>query len=252
MKLVASVIARNEADRYLHPCLEHLLEFVDEIVLLDDGSTDATEDLLGDLGDPRIIVHRNGDEDRNDEPDFFLHANGRNRLLHLTLERHPTYVLAVDADEFVSDGQAVRRACEAGADAVSLEISEVWEACADVLCVRQDGGWRSHPISAVWRPDRLHGQRLGLADKQTATGRVPDVAHRLRARPSGAAQLHFGWTNRADRLERFKRYPPGSGHANQHVESIMWPDSRVTLEAWAWPPALDGYRPVLLERANRG
>ena len=73
----------------------------------------------------------------------------------------------------------------------SVEIAEVWEASDDLLCVRQDGGWRSHQIAAVWRPAALRAQRLALADKQTATGRVPDAVHRLRAAPSGRVAAPF-------------------------------------------------------------
>lgn len=252
VKIIGSVIARNEADRYLEPCLRALLEWVDEIRLLDDSSTDATQDMLATIHDPRIVVHHHEVENRNQHTDFHLHAAARTRLLHFTLGGDPTYIAAVDADEFVTDGAAVRHACERDPDAVAVNIAEVWQACGDRLCIRQDGGWRSHPIAAVWRVQRFRGQVLKLTDKQTATGRVPDAVHKVKAVPSGAAQLHFGWTNQAERAERFKRYPPGSGHNDQHVQSILWPDNRVTLEAWEWPASWsNGLREAVLGRANR-
>ena len=237
MKIVAGLILRNERHRYLEYALANLLEFVDEVAVMDDGSTDGWEDLIP-RGAP-VEIHRIDQSGRDSQPAFFRHAVARNHLLRFTLEREPDWVVASDADELFDNGPALRAACEAAAaPALSVEIAEVWEASDDLLCVRQDGGWRSHQIAAVWRPAALRAQRLALADKQTATGRVPDAVHRLRAAPSGVSLLHFGWSNERERAERFKRYPPGSGHAGAHVASIMWPCDRVQLQGRDWPAGL--------------
>ena len=42
MRLVASLIGRNELSRYLVPCIESLQEFCDEIRVVDDYSTDGS------------------------------------------------------------------------------------------------------------------------------------------------------------------------------------------------------------------
>lgn len=190
MKLSAGLILRNEADRYLEFALENLLAFVDEIAVVDDGSTDGWEDLIPPGAPVRIL--KLDQAGRDDEPDFHRHAAARNRLLHWTLEGKPDYVVATDADEFVADGQAVRRACETGAQVVTLEMAEVWEACEDLLCIRQDGGWRAHEIGCVWRAEAFAKQALSLADHGHATGRVPDLVHRGKAVRSGTSVLHFG------------------------------------------------------------
>lgn len=257
MNLIASLIVRNELGRYLGPCIEALLDFCDEIRVLDDGSTDGWyETLAPTWGRQRakVKVHRHEVAGRESYQDFHLHAAARNRLLKFTLEGDPGYVLAIDADEFVTDGAAVRRECENGSDVLSLEIVEVWQACDEVLCSREDGGWRGHEIGCVWRADRFKGAVLMLADKKTATGRVPDVVHRVPARPTGEGQLHFGWANQAERAERFKRYDTaGDGHSSAHVHSIMWPDERVQLRPRDWPPSWpSGLREAIHERANRG
>jgi glycosyltransferase involved in cell wall biosynthesis len=46
VKLIASLIVRNELKRYLEPCVAHLLEFCDEIRVLDDRSDDGTREWL--------------------------------------------------------------------------------------------------------------------------------------------------------------------------------------------------------------
>lgn len=57
MRLVSAILARNEAgeDRYLRRVLARCREFSDDVLLLDDGSTDATRDIAKERG---CIVHR--------------------------------------------------------------------------------------------------------------------------------------------------------------------------------------------------
>lgn len=255
LNLCASVIVRDELDRFLGPCLKSLLEFCDTVCILDDSSTDGWEETLrpgwGAAGS-RVLVRLHSVPDRNDHSSFHLHAAARTSLMRFTLESDIDYVVAIDADELVSDGAAVRKACERGPEAVSTVITEVWEACDELLCTREDGGWRQHPIANVWSAGRFRDQALKLTDRGTATGRVPDVVHRARAVPSGAHTLHFGWSCRADRAERFARYGgPNEGHASAHVKSIMWPDSLVTLKPLPWPSWPDGVRGQVFERAQR-
>lgn len=259
MKVTAGLIIRNEAARYLGMAVENLLGFVDEIAVVDDGSSDGwLEELSPGWGGEahRIRVLRLDDPGRDIRPDFHRHAVARNRLLQFTLETNPTWVVASDADELFTDGQAIRRLCETThADVVGVNIAEVWEACDDVLCTREDGGWRTHPIGCVWRADKFRSQALALADKGHATGRVPDAVHRVPADASGEALLHFGWTNQPERAVRFRRYDEGDDgkfHARAHIDSIMWTGKQVNLQArpWpqGWPPSL---RDRVRERANR-
>lgn len=257
MKLTASLILRNELDRYLSLCIDSLLGYVDEIRVLDDGSTDGWYETLrpgwGKEGD-RVIVERHAAR-VSDEPDFHRHAAARNRLLQFTLEGKPTWVLAIDADEFVTDGGKLREICEGTAgptSVLSLVIAEVWEACEETLCIRQDGGWKAHPIGCLWRPDRFRSE-LALKDHGHATGRVPEAIYRVPSSPTGQDLLHFGWTNVPERTERFKRYDVGDGgkfHAAAHIASIMWGNDRVKMEAYPWPAWPEAMRAQLFAKAS--
>lgn len=247
MKLAASLIIRNELGRYLQPCVASLLEFCDEVRVLDDGSTDGwVEAMTGVWGADggRVVTTRHKVEDRDRHDDFHLHAAARNRLLEFTLDGHPDWVLELDADEFVSDGAAIRAAAEsASTDVLSLEIAEIWNASETALSVREDGGWRPHEIGCLWRADSFRRQPLKITDRGHATGRVPDQVHLVKSRPTGASLFHFGWTNRAERAERFKRYDVGDAgkfHAASHIASIMWPDEKVRLADRPWPDGLSG------------
>lgn len=244
MKLVASVIVRNELGRYLEECVGHLLEFCDEVRVLDDASDDGTSEWLTEVHHAALQVRR------RDAHGFYEHEGlARQELLEWTLAGEPDYVLAIDADEFVADPSLIRRAMKGGAPVCSLVMEEVWEvdAAADCLCVREDGGWRSHPVSVLWAPSAGGGWRI--ADRALACGRVPEAVQRARyAAATGTEILHFGWANEAERAARHARYAEHDGgrfHRSAHLDSILWPCEQVDLRGRRWPPALEARRGAL-------
>jgi Glycosyl transferase family 2 len=255
MKLAASLIVRNELGRYLEPCIDHLLEFCDLVVVLDDRSTDGTKEwLLARIagGVQNLVMHS--------EPEvaFFSHeGQARQWLLECTLSWEPTHVLALDADELVADGRALRRFVEQEEhrDGANLNMREVWEADSDGLCIREDGGWRSHPVPALWRvPEQLDAS-WRIADRALACGREPmAVSSMIFANQNPVTDLlHFGWANEQERQARYDRYAEhdrGRFHASQHLDSIMWGCDRVQLRPLGWPAGLAAYKDAILERAN--
>lgn len=241
MKLVASLITRNEHARYLKPCVEHLRAFCNQIRVLDDASTDGGFDWLA--YQPKVEVLQ------LPAPRFFEHeGRARQALIQWTLEEQPDWVLSLDADEFVSDGAVLRRAIanRPSNDALSLEICEVWNADADHLWIRQDGGWRSHPLTCLWY--YRQGGSYQMLDKQLACRRVPRQVLEIRnVRRSGVDLLHFGWTDPETRQQRYDRYmqiDAGKFHARTHLQSIMWPENKMRLERRDWPrgEVFDGLR----------
>ena len=253
MKLVASLIIHNEADRYLRPCIESLLEFCDEIRAVDDNSTDGSAELMEDMG-VRVM--------RNERSVFYEHeGRARQTLLEWTMEGEPTIVLSIDADEFVDDGPEFRRILEKpNASGVwSLQMQEIWKADEQRLSIRQDGGWKEHPVGVVYwvPPDRATNRQIRrnwvIPDRALACGRVPHIVGvwgRLH-KPAIGNLLHFGWTCEADRDARYQRYvvhDGGAHHNNDHLKSIMFDDSKVELTQRKWPKGLD--KATLLKRVN--
>lgn len=238
MRLVASLIVKDEMKRLLPLTVAHLQTYVDEIRALDDGSTDGTFEFLQERGVSVI---------RNDGPGFYEHeGRARNRLLDFTLQARPTHILAIDADELA----VVDRTKLAHGDVWTLEMNEVWKAGENQMLVRADGGWRPHPIPILYRPQR--GYRI--RDRKLACGREPEQIVRLyrRAQPAGAV-LHLGWANEATRAERYQRYvehDQGNFHQRRHLDSIMWNDRRVRLVSKAWPESLLPYRDAILDRVG--
>jgi len=246
MNLVASLIVKDELDRYLLPCVESLLGFCDEVRVWDDGSTDGTRDVLADLERVRVAG--------SDDSRFFGHeGRARQAALAWTLEARPTHVLSIDADEIVGDGALLRTMVESDEReaAWSLCMAEVWKATEDELLVRQDGGWRAHTVTVVWTP----GRDTRIPDRALASGRVPMSVARARARFVGCPLLHLGWAREAERVRRHERYAihdQGNFHASAHLDSILWPDEKVTLERCPWPDGIGSrLRAQILERASR-
>jgi len=257
MNLVASVICHNEADRYLRPCLDHLLEFCDEIRVLDDGSTDDFRE-IGWYDDERVQIMRNS------ESVFFQHeGRARQQLLEWTMEASPTHMVVVDCDEFVGDGELLRLMMqEEGTTGVwKLTMTEVWQAGEDWLAVRQDGDWKPRPAGIAFEvpPDHWQNRQTRrhwrMNDRALACGRTPIyttmVGNRTVSEPITPI-LHFGWACEADRAARYARYVEHDGgvhHNPKHLNSIMWGDDQVKTSLMDWPEGLD--KKTLLARANR-
>ena len=254
VKLVASLVVRNELDRYLPEALRLLAGFCDRIVVLDDNSTDGTAEALRQLraeGLPLTVVSAF-------ETTFYVHEGEiRQRAIDLALQEDPTHVLVIDGDELVGNGAAVRHALERSpaVPAFSLCMEEVWKATLDGIEVREDGGWRAHPVTVCYRVDAYRGGKI--RDQKLGGGRVPEqVGRERRALQTDGRILHMGWTRVAEREARHARYVQHDGgafHASQHLDSIMWPDSRVRLNRCEWPHDFtSGIVGRVVGKANRG
>ena len=271
MKLVASLIIHNEAEKFLKPCIEMLQGFCDEIRAVDDASTDGSHSLMQEMG---VQVHR------NDRSVFYEHeGRARQQLLEWTMEAEPTHILVVDGDELVEHGDQLRAALEAPqplptlrerrqrgarqgpATVWRLQMQEVWGATEQHLLIRQDGGWKEHPVPICFAvPHMRHGDRQAIRhwripDRALACGRVPTevaVASNRSLNEAAATVLHLGWACEADRYMRHQRYVKhdgGAHHASKHLDSIMWPTDKVLLSRRPWPEGVDKQK--ILERINR-
>lgn len=240
MKLVASMIVRNELGRYLRPVVEHVLSWCDELRVLDDGSTDGTYEYLSEL--ERVAVKRlSGTTWREHE------GMARQELLDWTLDGQPTHVLALDADEIVPDGRKVRETLgESRAGVWTLRIVEVWQRDTFPWRIRVDGGWAPTHSPVLYRAPsskRRHARPWRIMRRELSSGREPMAVRTEFAR--GHAEelpydlLHLGWSDPSTREARARRYQELDGgrfHAGEHLDSILWPPERVRLDLYT-PPA---------------
>lgn len=255
MKLIASIIVRNELGRYLELCVAALLEFCDEVRVLDDYSSDGTYEWL--ISGTQVA--RGVSAIANFGEKFYEHeGRARGRLLDFTLSGNPTHVLSIDADEFVGDGRAIRAAIDMDDEQPvwTLAMSEVWKADARSLWLRRDGGWRVHNAPVLWRVPKRLDTTWRIKDVALACGREPMAvrAQFRHALKTGTEILHFGWANVDERQARYERYvehDDGQFHNKRHLDSIMYPDRRVALTRHDWPRDLIGRRDAILECVER-
>jgi glycosyltransferase involved in cell wall biosynthesis len=128
MSLSVIVITRNEAAN-LRACLQSV-PFADDIVVVDNGSTDGTADIARQCG-ARVV-------ESTDWPGF---GPQKNRALALAT---CDWVLSLDADERVTPELGAQiQAAMAAADASAYEIPRLTRFC---------GQWIHH---SGWTPDRV-------------------------------------------------------------------------------------------------
>jgi len=92
-KLTAMMQVKNEAHRYLRMVLDDLSEYVDAIVIVDDGSIDDTVQIC--LSYPKVISLGKSYTSMYGVDEMKL----KRRLFRRTIATRPDWILAVDADE---------------------------------------------------------------------------------------------------------------------------------------------------------
>lgn len=229
-KLTAMLIVRNEAERYLSRCLESLLRFVDDIVIIDDASEDDTPELC--LSYPRVTLYRRA------VPLFLSHeAELRRELWHYTAAGKPEWILAIDADEFLeaSARQEIPYLLrQSYFKAIGFRLFDCW---GNEDCFRSDGLWNpwlrgfssymvkyQPQLEAVWPDLKFH------------CGRLPLAYRRLVPYESSIRIKHLGWANPADIHAKYRRAlgqdPANQYMAREHYESILWPREKIKTEPW--------------------
>jgi tetratricopeptide (TPR) repeat protein len=179
VSLSAAIIVKDEADR-LDACLTSLRGLVDEIVVVDTGSTDPSVAVAQQHG--AIVAH---------EPWQGDFATPRNRSLDLV---SGDWVLYVDADEQVQgDPAAIRERLDAAGDCVALRVRFIPKVAWTPF--RELRLWRNRPDIRFQNP--IH---------ETVVPAIQAVARaeHLRIEPLDVLTIqHYGYEgDRADKRAR--------------------------------------------------
>jgi glycosyltransferase involved in cell wall biosynthesis len=245
------MIVKNEMDRYLPLAVGHLLSFVDEVRVLDDGSDDGTYEWLVDRESTGVKVKR------NPGPEFFAHeGRARQNLLEWTLAGRPDYVLAIDADEFVGDPTVILKGIETGQPVYTIDLVEAWKVNAGGISIRVDGQWGPRKCPMLYEAPRHTDRQWRIADRALACGREPiPVVRGSRGAPHLETEIfHCGWLQEAERGRRAQRYfdhDGGKFHQNRHLQSILFPDEKVGLRGRPWPPGLRSFSDALIAHSKK-
>jgi len=203
MKLVGIVRARN-AKQYIGPLVDQMKSFCDEVIVLDDQSTDGTDNIAKGYGAVLYRVNTGAP-----------HHEGRDRRrLHELAGRHKAdWVWGPDADDLLAEGCSarIRGLAESGCGMEGFQFPYLY-CWGDTKHYRVDGSYRNTTALKLFKysPDEkpMNREVHSMAVPREVLERgmfclVPDVL-----------LLHLGYMTPAQRLEKYlyysEKYPPGS------------------------------------------
>ncbi|MEK3750947.1 glycosyltransferase [Paenibacillus sp. FSL E2-8871] len=199
-KLTLTMVVKNESGRFLRQVLEEHRKYIDEAVIIDDGSTDNSAAICLEVleGIPVHLVH-------NTISKFSNEIELRKQQWEEVLKTKPEWILSLDADEIFEASFAANIEPLLYADEVDLfcfRLYDLWNATH----YREDIYWRSHlnyrpfllrykeDFNYVWNESPQH------------CGRFPENVFELPHQLSNLRLKHLGWSKAEFRLEKYLRY----------------------------------------------
>jgi len=178
LNIVAHMMVRNEGD-VIEETVGEILRWVDTLVVLDGNSTDGTWEKILYLSGVVAGMGKVIDAHQEQDPGSKFADTIRNRLLELTAEHKPDWVLSVDADEIYhydpkqnvrSPVDAIRNAESVGANVVRCHVPQFWLTLEDLrhgavnegerVSVQKRRRWYSwgHMGTFIWKwnPDHYY------------------------------------------------------------------------------------------------
>ena len=193
-KLIACMPVRNE-EWLLAKTLADLSEYVDEIVCVDDGSTDNTPHILRSF--PKVTaIHTNppGTKPFHNAQE----SDNRNKVLELARQRGATTILQIDADEIFDDRikaempKLLSRGCS-----TKFQICHLWDSLDKFRVDRDWGNFYRYRLYALKGHTRFSPQAI------IATPKAYDRKNTFK---SDVKIVHYGWLCETVRLRSLRRY----------------------------------------------
>jgi glycosyltransferase involved in cell wall biosynthesis len=221
--IIGAMLVRNEAGRYLERVLEQIRSVCDEIVVLDDASTDDTVE----------ICRRYGAYIEATEMSYFgeneLYLRKRLWFKAQAWAETGDWILCLDADETIPNidrlPEIVKEAAVRGADSIGFRLHDMW----GETHYRDDAQWSAH--RRLWpmcvKVDRDKNYRWN--EQPLHCGRFPVNAAERIYDPRMDLQ-HWGWSREEDRRRKYDFYKriDTNGHGNAvQYESILDPTPKL-------------------------
>ncbi|HEY9724288.1 MAG TPA: glycosyltransferase [Oscillatoriaceae cyanobacterium] len=220
-RVLLSMLVHNEADRYLRQVLSHAASYVDQVLIVDDGSTDDSVEVCREVlaGVPHRIV-------RLEQSSFHQEHLLRRKQWELALAERSDWILVLDADEIFEDGMrtGIRRLIDQDQyDAIAFRLYDFW----DEARYRDDAYWCAHRFHRPFLVRRVPGRPVIWQETDQHCGRFPQDVMHLRMAQSELRLKHLGWASERDRQAKFARYqrldPDGRFGSAAQYQSILDP-----------------------------
>jgi len=194
-KVIAVMPVRDE-EWILERSLADLSTYIDEIVMVDDGSTDRTPEIIRSF--PKVTaIHTNPPGTRPFGNG--CEANNRNKLLDMARARNAEIILQIDSDEIFSDSIKVELP-----KIIALKSStkfQIVHLYGDMDHFRVDGDYGGFfRYRLFWMNRRLRFTPQPVI----ATPKAFDRKHKITC--YSAKIVHFAWLDINTRTKHLKRY----------------------------------------------
>jgi hypothetical protein len=227
-RLTLAMLVRNESARFLEKVLTHAASYADEVVILDDASTDNTVELCRHClaNTPHQIVV-------NNEAGFHNEIVLRKQLWDMAAATKPDWILILDADETFEDNIIQLMPFllrNPQADIYHFRLYDMWSKTH----YREDSYWQAH---LHYRPFLVRYQadyEYSWQETPQHCGRFPLNLTHLRGVPCQTRLQHWGWSRPVDRLDKYYRYkrldPNALYGSKEQYQSIL--DPKPNLIKW--------------------
>ncbi|WP_246553233.1 glycosyltransferase family 2 protein [Paenibacillus tritici] len=220
-KLTLTMIVKNEGSRFLRQVLLEHRKYIDEAVIIDDGSTDDTADICREVlqGIPLHLIC-------NPVSKFHHESELRKQQWDAVVATRPEWILNLDADEMFEDRFPEEVDSLLRTDNCELFCFRLYDFWSETH-YREDLYWRAH---FSYRPFLLrYRENFNYLwnNLPQHCGRLPENIFELRHQLSNLRLKHLGWSKPEYREQKYLRYmqldPNGQYGWKEQYESILDP-----------------------------